>query len=147
MRTIFVAAAAFAAFVLAPAVAEARPAARGTVQSSIVAPSFDRAAPVAASLQRTRLITERVEAALATHTAQLQRAQRLRLVAPGQARLLQREIASIRTDLRRALRSDRRIDRREEAHLSARLAELDRRVSRALQPRRALLAGGPVFGR
>lgn len=130
MRKFFVAAFAFVGLALTPAIASARPPAYAPAARHVVDTDFDR----------SRLVKERVEYALTNASAALNRADRRGLVSRREVRNLRQEIRHIRKELRQSLRFDGRIQRREEARLNQRLADLDNRIAFATQPRRGQLA-------
>jgi len=126
MRKIFVAAFAFAGFILTPAIASARPPA----QTYELAPRHSR------GFDRTAAIKQRVQFTLRQASADLNRGQRSRLVTPREATALRAQIRGVRAQLRQSLRFDGTIRPREARRLEASLSSLQVGVAEALRPSR-----------
>lgn len=131
MRKIFVAAFAFAGFILTPAIASARPPAR-TYQ---VAPTLHP------NVERTAAIKQRVERTLRRASQDLNQGQRQRLVTPREATRLRAQIRGVRSELRQSLRFDGTIRPREASRLEASVRSLEVSVADALRPNHRFAGG------
>jgi hypothetical protein len=123
MRKLFVAILSVAGLAATPAIASARPPQR-IVEMDHMRHGVDRH-----DVRQTRFIKEHVNDTLARLNINLERAFRRGTISPRELRNLRTEIRGVRAELRRSLRFDGQIGRREARSLQQRLNELEQRVA------------------